>query len=311
MTGHVACLRAFVPFPAIVPRNTAMLPNFLVIGAEKAGTTWLHKALGMHPEIFLPETKEIHFFNRYDSNLHVRDNYNKLGIAWYERFFANANQKAIGEITPMYLCDDAAPERIAATLKNPKLIISLREPGERAFSHFKMAKAKGHVEGSFEEAIEKEDARFLSRGLYGAQIGRYLKLFSREQIKIIFFEDIAEQPIGTLQDLSKFLMVDPAFYSDSLIIEAENTASGFASPWLYNNGVKLARSMRESKALWPIVSTLKRLGITDSVKSLNRRSEKSGPMLPGTREYLTRYFAKDLESLETLAALPLARWRTA
>src|SRR4051812_23905676 len=118
------------------------LPNFLVIGVEKGGTTWLHAQLKKHPQIFLPDTKEIHFFNKYSSNLIERD-YFKLGIGWYLDFFKPYNgQRAIGEVTPMYICDSEAPLRIQKTLLSVRLIAILRNPVDRAYSHYWMAKNK-------------------------------------------------------------------------------------------------------------------------------------------------------------------------
>src|SRR5690348_11928752 len=93
-----------------------VLPNFLVIGVEKGGTTWLHTQLKKHPEIFLPNTKEVHFFNKYNSNFVAHD-YFKFGLDWYREFFKDyEGQQAIGEVTPMYICDAEAPLRIKQTL---------------------------------------------------------------------------------------------------------------------------------------------------------------------------------------------------
>jgi len=123
------------------------LPNFLVIGVEKGGTTWLHAQLKKHPEIFLPQSKEIHFFNKYNSNL-IKHDYFQLGINWYADFFKQyKGQKVIGEVTPMYICDPEAPLRIQQTLPNVKLIAILRDPVRRAYSHYWMAKQKKNISG--------------------------------------------------------------------------------------------------------------------------------------------------------------------
>jgi len=113
-----------------------ILPTFLFIGAEKAGTTWFYARLKEHPDIFVPETKELHFFNKYNSNLEKMDRFEKLGLNYYQRFFQRyAGEKAIGEVCPMYLCDPCAPVRIRQTLPQVKLIACLRNPADRAYSH--------------------------------------------------------------------------------------------------------------------------------------------------------------------------------
>src|SRR5690606_19149476 len=116
-----------------------MLPNFLVIGAQKAGTTWLYDVLRRHPDIFLPETKELSYFCQLDSDGNELNHFSRLDLAWYEGFFsAQDTETAIGEISPMYLCDEMAPRRIASTFPSIKLIAALRDPVERAASEYWM-----------------------------------------------------------------------------------------------------------------------------------------------------------------------------
>ena len=105
-----------------------MLPNFLVIGGEKCGTSWLYDVLLRHSDIYLPDTKELGFFNRRESNLNVTDYYVRLKLPWYQDFYvAYAGETAVGDVSPMYLCDEMAPERIATTLPAAKLIAVLRD----------------------------------------------------------------------------------------------------------------------------------------------------------------------------------------
>lgn len=131
-----------------------MLPTFLVIGAEKSGTTWLFDVLARHPDIYLPDTKELSFFNHHETNLKTSDYFANLGLPWYEAFYANFREEiAAGDVSPMYLCDDMAPERIAATIPSARLIVILRDPVERAISHYWMAHNKRHVTESLQEVV--------------------------------------------------------------------------------------------------------------------------------------------------------------
>ena len=99
------------------------LPNFVGIGAQRAATTWAHICLREHPDVFLPDTKEVHFFNR---------NFDR-GIAWYEAHFArHAGEAAVGEVTPNYLNNEEAIPRMAHVLPEARLFVILREPIQRA-----------------------------------------------------------------------------------------------------------------------------------------------------------------------------------
>jgi len=126
------------------------LPNFLCAGAAKCGTTSLHAILAEHPQIFLPQRKEIHFFEN-------NGNYSK-GLDWYSKYFKNANEKkVIGEITADYMFFDYVPERIIEALgKNIKIIFMLRNPVDRSYSEYLFNVRRGFFKGTFEEAIQNE-----------------------------------------------------------------------------------------------------------------------------------------------------------
>ena len=123
------------------------LPDFICIGVQRAGTTWLYECLKEHPEIFVPETKELHFFN---------DNYEK-GMTFYSDFFndANSTKQVIGELTPNYYHDFTALERISQSLPNVKIIFILREPVARAYSHYQLSLTNQCKGMSFDDALDK------------------------------------------------------------------------------------------------------------------------------------------------------------
>ncbi|MEM4261319.1 MAG: sulfotransferase [Candidatus Woesearchaeota archaeon] len=189
-------------------------PNFFCIGAQKSGTTLLYELLRKHPEIYIPEQKELHFFD-------IDDNYKK-GISWYLQFFKpSINQKAIGTITPSYIYFDDVPERIQAELgNNIKFIIILRNPIDRAYSHYWMSFKRGYETLSFEKAIMMEHARirkgyfeknnfsYISRGFYSEQLERYYRFFPKENFKILIFERFIKQTEQHLCEILDFLGVD-------------------------------------------------------------------------------------------------------
>jgi len=176
-------------------------PDFIGIGAQRAGTTRLYEFFKQHPEICMPRhRKEVHYFDRY---------YNK-GERWYRSLFDNCKGKTTGEITPAYIYDERCAERIHKVRPDVKLIAVLRNPVERAYSQFKFTVREKKYSGSFSYFIGSyEDA--VKRGLYYEQISRYLGYFPKESLKILLFEDMVANPVKQLSEVFAFLGVDTSF----------------------------------------------------------------------------------------------------
>lgn len=193
-----------------------IVPNFLCIGAQKAGTTVLHDILKPHPDIYLAEHKEAPFF--------TREAHRSKGLEWWSRTFFHryAGQKIIGTLTPEYLFDPATPQAIYDTFGlDIKLIGILRHPVDRAYSHYLMSKSRGDEELSFPEAIEQEEKRlqgsefdvetysYISRSRYAEQVRRYVKLFPKENLLWLSYEnDLSKQPEETIARVQEFLGVE-------------------------------------------------------------------------------------------------------
>lgn len=197
-------------------------PNFLVIGAARAGTTLLHQYLCQHPEIYLPKSKrpEPHFFLKSDQ-------YSK-GEDWYHRTYFNdvRNEKAIGEISTSNLYGDKVPERIFQYNPHIKFIVLLRDPVERAFSNYWHSKLNGFEDLPFHEAVINETDRlnalsgeiseiapfaYSGRSQYINQFNNYLRFFDKNQFLVVLFEDFIENPLVQLKGISRFLTVDESF----------------------------------------------------------------------------------------------------
>ncbi|MDH3380995.1 MAG: sulfotransferase domain-containing protein [Gammaproteobacteria bacterium] len=193
-----------------------MLPEFLLVGAPKAGSTTIHDVLDQHDGIYLPVSKELHFFD--DDSAYAK------GREWYELHFSETRPGQIaGEVTPAYMSYQTTPQRVHETLgSDVKLIFTLREPVARAYSEFLHNRRRGFFEGNFEDAIRWEfespdlppwDRRkfsFISRGYYAHQISRFLKVFPRENMFfVILEEDLREKSRQTFLALQDFLGVDP------------------------------------------------------------------------------------------------------
>ncbi|HLC76285.1 MAG TPA: sulfotransferase [Candidatus Peribacterales bacterium] len=201
------------------------LPNFLIIGATKAGTTSIHHYLGQHPDIFVCKRKETNFFAQDSATCFLGDSIRTQ--EQYEQEFAEVkNEKAIGETSPAYLAVPAAPTNIHALIPHAKLIAILRNPTERAYSHFLMRRRQGReFRASFEQCIDEEDIdperSYKHRGFYGEQLERYYKIFPKEQILVLLYEDFVDNPNNVLRTIFTFLGVDPTFEPD--ISERYNT----------------------------------------------------------------------------------------
>jgi hypothetical protein len=168
----------------------------MIVGAQKSGTTTFHQILSKHPDICLPECKETYFF--------VVDEYFAKGLDFYLEHFSKCNGKKIrGEVCPAYMYWDYVPERIKNVLgTNMKLIFILRNPVDRAYSHYLMNFHKRGIEKEpFIHALNLEPQRiskswndrhlysYMDRGFYAKQISRYLEFFPRDNMKFIIFED--------------------------------------------------------------------------------------------------------------------------
>lgn len=180
------------------------LPDFLVVGAQRAGTTWLDARLRSHPAVYLPERrKEVHFFDRYFER----------GVGWYESFFpaeeVAARYGAIGEISPAYLFEPDVPERIRRVVPECRIVAILRDPVDRAYSQYGLAVRDLAEDRSF-EAYLRDHPRVLERGRYSVQLERYLERFPRERIFVGLFEEMVEDPGTFFPRLARFLEVDPA-----------------------------------------------------------------------------------------------------
>jgi hypothetical protein len=187
------------------------LPNFLIVGAMKSGTSSLANWIGAHPQAFIAAGKEIHFFD-------VDENW-QLGLEWYrENFDGTDGALAVGEGTPRYMFLRRAVERMAAAVPEAKLIVCLRDPVERAFSHYLHAYYRVADERrSFATAVEDELARavdfepeevaggYVQRGYYARQLERLTAHFPRVRVHVVLFDDIRDDPGRAFSETCRFL----------------------------------------------------------------------------------------------------------
>ncbi len=205
------------------------LPDFIVVGAQKAGTSSLFHGLSQHPQIFPSAKKEVHFF---DGGLSARRDTWRLGEGWYRAHFPRrvhlAGGGRTGEASPLYLFHPLAPNRMFDLVPNARLIALLRSPTERAISHYFHTRAIGLEPLPLAQALDAEDERlapdvpprrhrqsvihhsYRSRGRYAEQLERYFERWPREQILVLSSEVFFREPAGVLAGVFSFLGVDPA-----------------------------------------------------------------------------------------------------
>lgn len=215
-------------------RQERSLPDAVILGAQKCGTTSLHGYLIQHPGVIAPLRKEVHYFDL---------NYGR-GEAWYRAHFGRSGGPGLNlDSSPYYLFHPAVARRMHDLLPNARMIVLLRDPVRRAYSHYWHERAKGREKLEFEDAIEAEPGRieaaeaqlaagtldrsadhqhysYLARGRYAEQIERWLALYSRERFHVVRFEDLVKDPLERLNETLAFLGLPAAVRVD---LEPRNT----------------------------------------------------------------------------------------
>lgn len=219
------------------------MPNFIVVGVPKAGTTSLYTYLQQHPDIYLSPVKETNFFMLSGQKPHYQGpgDANKINrtsvydLAHYTALFQAAKPEQVcGEISPLYLYSKTAAKKIAQDAPEAKLLMILRNPTSRAYSNYLHLRRDGREpEENFLTALTQEEERiqknwspfwhYHSVGFYGEQIDRFLQYFPREQMRFYLYEDLLKNPSGLLADIFSYLGVAADFQPNT---ELQKNVSG-------------------------------------------------------------------------------------
>jgi hypothetical protein len=267
----------------------------LIIGAQKAGTTWLAKCLGEHPDIFIPEIKELYYFDRY---------YEK-GLPWYESQFAHwSGEKAVGEGSVSYIRSTRAPDRIRAALgQDVKLIASLRHPVERAYSAYRMYLSRGMIpyEMDFATFVQEDVLASRDQGLYSPQVSLYQETFAPENMHILIYEEIWPDSQAAVSKCAEFLDVDPDFAPPSLKRRVNPNVDVSV---MHNQVWGLRRAIKGLPAA--IEKPLLQIGRRIFEYLPKRRSYE--PLTAETKRELLEPFMADIRTLESLLERDLSVW---
>ncbi len=286
--------------------------DFIGIGAIKSGTTWLAKCLEEHPNVFLVEQKEINFFNTKSPKYQKikSSNYTK-GKDWYQKHFIGAKENQItGEWSPIYLWDKDSAKRIKENYPNVKLFAILRNPINRAFSHYLHIKQTFDI-GSFEESLEEYSEEIKGAGLYGKQLTEFFELFPKENIHIMIFEEFKTNPQKHIKELFSFLGVDDEFIPKSLT-QKVNVTKYPKYKWI-TKMTKKAQRIKDNPVgykiwtFWPVAKSIK---IANKImRKINLAAGVKPILKEETKEELKNFYKKDIQILEILLEKNIDIWK--
>jgi hypothetical protein len=309
---------------ATVADTTSKTPNFIIIGAAKSGTTSLYHYLAQHPQIYMSPRKHTRFFAYENENPSFRGPgpveppmpYAIADVESYHALFDGASHEtALGEASHSYLYQAQAAGRIKKYAPGMKLIAILRDPTERAFSHYRQLIRNGRERiTDFTEALEKEEARvrdnwwpdfhYVRIGLYYQQLQRYLELFGHEQIKVYLYEDLCLDPTGMLCDVFRFLDVD-----DSFIPQANVRYNASGIPKNRSVHAVLQRLRRVEPFAARVFSEGQMRLFLRIGSNLHNRNLSSHRLSPQLRAKVTEaYFREDILRLQDLIQRDLSTW---
>ena len=297
------------------------LPNFLIIGAAKAGTTSLYRYLEQHPDVFMSELKEPRFFALENDPLDYHGPNDPSAHCEYKTleayttlFSGVAHETAIGEASTLYLYHPDAAGRIRHYVPDMKLIAVLRHPVEQAYSNFVFLRRDGREPSEdFREAVGLEEHRvkqlrwgplwhYTGRGFYGEQLERYFALFDRSQIRVILYENLRRDPVAVCQEIFGFLGITQDFTPD---VSVDWNVSGIP------RSRQLHRFLLEPKRLRTALGRL----LPEASKRrisfwLQQQNLAPAPALdPALRRELCEVFRDDVTRLEGLIERDLSSWK--
>lgn len=278
------------------------LPDFIGIGVQKGGTSWLHKQLVVHPQVFIPpHRKEIHFFDVYFD----RD------VAWYRKFFNDAKSNQVkGEITPSYIYDAMTCDRLHEICPHAKLIVMLRHPVERAYSHYCMTfqSGEGQKYKSFDDFMTHHPHGF-KRGLYGEQLLRWFDRFDRSNFLILLSEETSNSDEAlekTFDQISDFLNIDPSLFDRELAQQRVGQARPAPRFTMLAKLAQKTRLLLRDLNMDFVASTLKKIGITRAL--LGQGNVAIPPLNDDERAKWLSAYQKDIQQLEKLLDRSFQHW---
>lgn len=268
--------------------------NFLFVGPDKSGSSWLFEYLREHRQCYVPACKDIYFFDRYYRN----------GVQWYESLFKGVTQReiAVGEICHDYLFSSTAADRIYLYNPNMKILTSLRHPVRRSFSHYLYLVRSGLTKKEFWDAVE-EFPEIITNSLYFEPVKTYIDKFSRQNVGILIFDELQQDPAMYAKRVCTFLGIE--FESP----KKNRVVRGAAKPrsYLVAKLVKWVAVLVRSLGFPTVVGKIKHSMIVKLLYSEYRLDER--PQLTDSDFIkLGKYFEDDIQRLQELTGIPFVSY---
>ena len=285
--------------PIIRKYGKGNLPNLIVIGAQKSGTTSLHYYLGLHPQISMSREKELEFF-MVDRNWHK-------GVEWYKSHFTT-EAKVHGESSPNYTAYPAwggVPERMYSVIPDTKLIYVLRDPIERMVSQYVQYVAVGLEDRPVEAAFRvlNNHNAYARRSRYFMQLQQYLEFFPRSNILMITAEDLLNERRKTLEKVFAFLCVDETFYSPKF----HNIKHGSGGRRRKNRIGLVLKQFAESN-IAKVFSTDMRMKMGQVIELAFSREIPRPVLDESSRAELVRFLKEDIDRLREFTGSDFSAW---
>jgi len=298
--------------------NTSNLPNFIVVGFPKCGSTALHYYLENHPEIFMPVQKELHFFTS-DKLLKLSNGpgdkevkkFMITSIEDYQKAYKNTkNEKAIGEVSPSYINHPDRIPFIKKTLGEPKIIILLRDPVKRAYSNYLHLLREKRENLSFLEGLKKESERredkysdfwyYKFNSTYFDKVDKFKKSF--DNVLILTQEDLNDKTVSTVKNIYSFL--DVTVRSPDNINQQYNIGGIYEDNIVTNLFLKQSFLKSSLKKMIPVTPKMK----VFKEKLMARYQKKAPPISEEAENYLIEYFKNDVFKLNEIYDVNISNW---
>jgi len=289
------------------------MPNFLIIGAMKSGTTALYYYLEQHPQIFMSPVKEPNFF--CVGGKEGSDSRSVTRLEDYQHLFKDVSgEKAVGEASHCYLYEPEAVARIQQHVPDAKLIAILRNPVDRAYSHF-LHRVRDGTEPltDFAQALREEETGafqkrrfqdYIGRGRYYEQLKRYFDAFDRRRLRVYLYEELSDAPIDTLRDTFRFLGVDDSFVPD---VSLRRNVSGHPRYKALDEFLRRPSPVKEAlKVHLPARLRWRLSEAFDALKTRNLVEPSAVP--PDARRQLVGVYREEILRVQELVQRDLSGW---
>jgi hypothetical protein len=274
--------------------------NFIGIGSQRCGKTTIYNWMEQHPQISTSSEMELNFFNNHYDH----------GYNWYERKFLKKKRTLMsGEMSSSYIYDLSVPKKVFEYSNDMKIILSVRNPIDRLISAYRHDIQIGNIILDGEYSIKKgikNNPTYLEYGLYAKYLKEWLKVFPKENISVIIFEEMIKRPHESYLNLCEFLKIDNSFRPQSI-------NKKYNSSWLPKNQrlVSIQKNIAKifrNVGLGKLVDGLKIIGLKKTMDKINSdRKSKIVDMDDDFKSYLFDYFKEDVEELSKLVKVDLKK----